>query len=177
MGSKVCKNAGLKARPPHSPQGGACRRRGLSRRGGVCRVRRVSGGPGGRECAENPGPDGHPCASCIRDSRKPGCGRNCVRSAPVAQRGRARAHEPECGGGSKSRRRVRDRECFCGAPRFSRNPWFPASRQAAPRPPPWPPSPQPPQPPQPMTRHFCPGGRRGSSRAGASRRGGRFCTA
>src|SRR5437764_4892992 len=31
------------------------------------------GDPGGRECAENPGPDGRPCACCIRYSRKPGC--------------------------------------------------------------------------------------------------------
>src|SRR5437763_1542991 len=30
------------------------------------------GDPGGRECAENPGPDGRPCACCIRYSRKPG---------------------------------------------------------------------------------------------------------
>src|SRR5438445_2827628 len=50
-----------KARPLQSPQGGACLRRDLSRREGVRRVRRVSGGPGGRECAENPGPDGRPC--------------------------------------------------------------------------------------------------------------------
>src|SRR6266849_4243638 len=35
------------------PEGGACRRRGLSRRGGVRRVRRGSGAPGGRECAES----------------------------------------------------------------------------------------------------------------------------
>src|SRR6266702_2101421 len=38
-------------------EGGACLRRGLSRRGGVRRVRRASGALGGRECAENPGPD------------------------------------------------------------------------------------------------------------------------
>src|SRR6266705_1208389 len=37
-----------KARPLQSPQGGACLRRGLSRRGGVRRVRRASGGPVGR---------------------------------------------------------------------------------------------------------------------------------
>src|SRR6266581_560019 len=72
-------------------EGGACRRRGLSRRGGVRRVRPASGGPGGRACAENPGPGGRPCACCIRCSRKPGCGRNCVRSAPVARRGRGTA--------------------------------------------------------------------------------------
>src|SRR5207245_8156159 len=43
------------------------------------------GDPGGRECAENPGPDGRPCACCIRYSRKPGCARNCVRSVGVAR--------------------------------------------------------------------------------------------
>jgi hypothetical protein len=43
-------------------EAGACLRRDLSRRGGVRRVRRPSGAPGGRECAENPGPDDHPCA-------------------------------------------------------------------------------------------------------------------
>src|SRR6267378_8290088 len=57
-------------------QGGACLRRDLSRREGVRRVRRASGGPGGRECAENPGPDGRSCVCCTRYSRKPGCGRN-----------------------------------------------------------------------------------------------------
>src|SRR5467141_344774 len=41
-------------------KGGACLRLGLSRREGVRRVRLASGGPGGREYAENPGPDGHP---------------------------------------------------------------------------------------------------------------------
>src|SRR6266404_8609235 len=60
-----------------SSWGVACLRRGLSRREGVRRVRRASGAPGGRACAENPAPDGHPCACCIRYSRKPGCGRNC----------------------------------------------------------------------------------------------------
>ena len=62
-----------------SSWGGACLRRGLSGREGVRRVRRASGAPGGRACAENPGPDGRPCACCIRCSRKPGCGRNCGR--------------------------------------------------------------------------------------------------
>src|SRR6266849_2828518 len=147
-------------------KGGACLPRDLSRREGVHRVRRASGGPGGRECAENRGPHGRPCASCIRDNRKPGCGRNCVRSARAARRGRGRARERECGGGSKSKRRVRDREWLCGAPRFSRNPWFRALRQEAlPRPPV----------PQSLTPHFCSGGARGSSRAGASPRGGRSC--
>src|SRR6266849_2519188 len=144
-------------------KGGACLPRDLSRREGVHRVRRASGGPGGRECAENRGPHGRPCASCIRDSRKPGCGRNCVRSARAARRGRGRARERECGGGSKNKRRARDREWLCGAHRFSRNPWFRASRHAAlPRP----------SVPQSLTPHFCPGGARGSSPAGASRRGG-----
>src|SRR6266702_5645464 len=148
-------------------KGGACRRRDLSRREGVRRVRRASGAPGGRECAENPGPDGRPCACCIRYSRKPGCGRNCGRSAREGRRGRGTAHERGCGGGSKSRRRVRDREWFCGAPRFSGNPWLRGSRQEALQ--------RPPQPPWPMSRHFCPGGARGSSRAGASPRDGRSC--
>src|SRR5439155_111064 len=39
------------------------------------------GDPGGRECAENPGPDGRPCACCIRYSRKPGCARHVSGSA------------------------------------------------------------------------------------------------
>src|SRR5713101_3354960 len=68
--------AGLKyVAPTALEEGGACLRRDLSRRGGVRRVRRASGGPGGRECGENPGPDGRPCACCIRCSRKPGCGK------------------------------------------------------------------------------------------------------
>src|SRR6266699_1290447 len=120
-----------KARPLQSPQGGACLRRDLSRREGVRRVRRASGGPGGRECAENPGPDGRPCASCIRDSRKPGCGRNCVRNERVARHGRGTARGRECGGGSKSKRRVRDREWSCGVPKYSGNPWPQGQRQEA----------------------------------------------
>src|SRR6266704_2133148 len=48
------------AAPTALEEGGACRRRDLSRRGGVRRVRRASGAPGGRECAENLGPDGLP---------------------------------------------------------------------------------------------------------------------
>src|SRR5213593_4898205 len=43
------------AAPTALEEGGACLRRDLSRRGGVRRVRRVSGALGGRECAENPG--------------------------------------------------------------------------------------------------------------------------
>src|SRR6266567_6713627 len=150
-----------KARPLQSPQGGACLRRDLSRREGVRRVRRASGGPGGRECAENPGPDGRPCACCIRYSRKPGCGRNCVRSARVARRGRGTVRGRGCGGDSKSKRRVRDREWLCGAPRFSGNPWLRGQREEAL--------------PRLGRRHFWPGGSRGSARAGASRRGGRSC--
>src|SRR5216683_1688117 len=112
-------------------EGGTFLRRDLSRRGGVRRVRRASGAPGGRGCAENPGPDGRPCACCIRDSRKPGCGRNCVRIARVARRDRGTARGRECGGGSKSKRCVRDREWLCGAPRFSRNPWPQGQRREA----------------------------------------------
>src|SRR6266516_1320179 len=112
-------------------KGGACRRRDLSRREDGRRVRRASGALGGRECAENPGPDGRPCACCIRDSRKPGCGRNCVRNERVARHGRGIARGRECGGGSKSKRRVRESEWFCGAPRFSRNPWPQGQRQEA----------------------------------------------
>src|SRR5258706_396504 len=69
---------------------------------------------------------------------------------------------------------VREREWFCGAPRSSRNPWFRASRQAAPPRPPWSP---PPQPPWSITRHFCPGGAPRSSPPGASPRHGRSCCA
>src|SRR5258708_5708168 len=79
-----------------SSWGGACLRRDLSRREGVRRVRRASGAPGGRACAENPAPNGHPCACCIRCSRKPGCDRNCARSALRARRGRGTAPYWEC---------------------------------------------------------------------------------
>src|SRR6266851_767277 len=56
----------LRCRAPTrtAAEGGVCRRRDLSRREDGRRVRRASGGPGGRECAENPGPDGRPCACC-----------------------------------------------------------------------------------------------------------------
>src|SRR6266567_3993021 len=120
-----------KARPLQSPQGGACRRRDLSRREDGRRVRRASGGPGGRECAENPGPHGRPCACCIQYSRKPGCGRNCVRNARVARRGRGTVRGRECGGDNKSKRRVRDREWSCGVPKYSGNPWPQGQRQEA----------------------------------------------
>jgi len=57
------KRAAFRAPTLTGPQGGACRRRGLSTREGVRRVRLRSGAPGGRECAENLGPVGHDAGS------------------------------------------------------------------------------------------------------------------
>src|SRR5258708_3647856 len=58
--SGCCPESSMRTATRTGAQGGACLRRGLSGRGGVRRVPRASGGPGGRACAENPGPDGRP---------------------------------------------------------------------------------------------------------------------